>query len=207
MGWLKLDDQYDQHDKVTTVHPLTELLDIRGMLSCARRESDGYIAPGQMTFVGRGITSVRKRAAELVAVGRWHEPGHDCPDCPQPPDGWQVHDYLAYNPARSEREAERAEARERMRKIREAKAAASSGDVRPNVPPNRSRSSGNVRSTPSRPPVPSEQNGRAKRDAEKPNPQPPDYEPSCIRTEICTPGNHKLAWPCALRLDDQAEVG
>jgi hypothetical protein len=71
-----------------------------------------------------------------------HAPGHGCYRCVQPSDGWQIHDYTDYQPSRKQKDAERAEARERMAKAR-GKKKPRSADVRTEHDTNRSRSSDN----------------------------------------------------------------
>ena len=41
----------------------------------------------------------------LVSAGMWHEEGHDCPRCPQPPEGHlYVHDYLMHQRSKAQAE-------------------------------------------------------------------------------------------------------
>ena len=48
----------------------------------------------------------RRDAQALIAAGLWHEPGHDCPRCPQPGTGEVVvHDYLAHQRSGAEARA------------------------------------------------------------------------------------------------------
>lgn len=129
MVWLRLDDQYDDHPKVVAAGNDGELLDVRGMLFCARRGTDGFIPYTQLPALSRGINRPARMAALLVEVRRWH----DDPDA----KGWWVHDYLKYNLPASSQEADREAARERMRVARAAKvqrnANGSSPDVRANT--------------------------------------------------------------------------
>ena len=135
MGWLKLDDQYDDHEKIVAAGPLAELLDLRAMLFCARRETDGFVPYTQLSALCRDIPAPKKKAALLVKVGRWT----DSPD----EGGWWVHDFLEYNPSRVEKEAEREAARARMNKARSAKPKKNNARSSENVRPNNARSSDN----------------------------------------------------------------
>ncbi len=139
MGWLKLDDLYDDHPKIVGLHPLAELLDVRGMLYGSRLKTDGFVPRGQLEALGRRIPAVAKKVAELVAAGRWHDGPSDC--CPDPGGkGWWIHDFLVYNPSRAERDNERAAAAERM-----AKARANKNPRSKNVPANKTAGSPEVR--------------------------------------------------------------
>src|SRR5690606_16541161 len=114
--------------------PEAAWLDVRGMLYCARHETDGHIPAAQLSRIGSEF-GPRKRlelARRLVDVGRWIENG----------DGWMVKDFTDYNPSAQQKEAERAAARERMRRAR-GNRGRSSDDVRPNEHPNTGDSSGN----------------------------------------------------------------
>lgn len=157
MGWLKLDDGYGDHPKLVAAGWRAELLDLRAMLYCARRETDGFVPRAQLRVVGRDIPAVTSRAQELVAVGRWHDGPSGC--CPDPPgDGWQVHDYLRYNPSRGQRDAEREAGRARVAEHRERKRSRRSNG---GVTDYSGRSNGGVTAPRTRPRVPSEPSARA----------------------------------------------
>ncbi len=77
--------------------------------------TDGVVRPEAVVHDAR---VPRRLARELVRVGMWHDPGHDCPRCAQPPSGCVVvHDYGEHNQTRDEveqlREAGRAAAEAR----------------------------------------------------------------------------------------------
>lgn len=76
-----------------------------GLTYAGRNLTDGLISPNRVV----AEAEVPKRAvAELVERGRWHNPGHDCDDCPQPDAGKvYIHDYLLHQRSRAEAEAER----------------------------------------------------------------------------------------------------
>lgn len=145
MAWLRLDDQYDDHPKVVAAGNDGQLLDLRAMLFCARRGTDGFVPYTQLPALSRSLPKPERLPARLVEVGRWH----DDPDS----GGWWVHDYLTYNPPASDQEAEREAARERMQVARESR-------VRAKEPPNGNGSSSDVRAN----------NNRT---SPNPHPQPP----------------------------------
>lgn len=150
MGWLRLDDQYDDHPKIVTAGPEAAWLDVRGMLFCARHETDGFIPEAQLTRIGSEFSTSKRRklVSTLVSVQRWEKVD----------GGYRVNDFLEYNPTQAQKEDERAAARERMRKARENKGR-SSGEQKPN----KRRSSGNPVPAPplSSPPTPPEGGRRA----------------------------------------------
>lgn len=77
-----------------------------GLMYAREHKTDGVLRPDVVTHDAR----VPKRlAGELVRVGMWHEPGHGCDRCVQPPARRSVvvHDYLRHNQSREEIEAVR----------------------------------------------------------------------------------------------------
>ena len=82
--------------------PLAGWLCVVALCYCGEQLTDGIFPPwkvAQQAGVPVGV------AKQLIAVGMWHEPGHDCRKCPQPPDGRVViHDYLRHQRSRSQAE-------------------------------------------------------------------------------------------------------
>lgn len=121
MTWVKLDDQFADHPKIAgmgSLAPLAGWLHVCALCYCARYLTDGFIPAGQVqrlaSFEG---TDVQELVAALIDVGLWERAER----------GYQVHDYLEYNPTRESVEAERQQARERMQNLRKC-----SGEVRAN---------------------------------------------------------------------------
>lgn len=127
MSWLKLDDQLGVHRKVIKIQRRTRL-ECMGLWTLAlsasgRGLTDGILEDFELDELGSKPSLV----SELVRVELWHEAGHDCDRCPQPPAGGIViHDYLTLNPSKKQvedkREAERVRKmsqRDTARKARE----------------------------------------------------------------------------------------
>lgn len=67
---------------------------------CRENRTDGVVREDAMT---RYAAVPARLAAELVRVGLWHRPGHDCERCVQPPARHVVvHDYGDHNQTRDE---------------------------------------------------------------------------------------------------------
>lgn len=96
MTWAKLDDQFPTHPKVMRAGPEASWLFVAGLCYCAQHLTDGAIPKCSVPTLA-SVKNPKKLAARLVEVGLWEE-AHD---------DYLVHDYLAYNPARDEVEAER----------------------------------------------------------------------------------------------------
>lgn len=74
-----------------------------GLTYAREHRTDGVLLPAAVI---REAGVPKRLAAELVRVGMWHEPGHTCDRCPQPPDRHVVvHDYGLHNQTRDEIEA------------------------------------------------------------------------------------------------------
>ena len=79
------------------------------LIYARKQRTDGVVRP---EIVIRDAGVPKRLAAELVRVGMWHEPGHDCPRCVQPPARHVVvHDFLEHQQSREESEAARAKAK------------------------------------------------------------------------------------------------
>lgn len=118
MSWARFDDMFPWSRKVRRLSDAAFRLHVTGIVGCARDLTDGVVTQDDIDEFPpmRGLD---KRLAELVERGQWHEKGHRCGKCKQPPAGaWMIHDYLDYNPSKADVEAERAAARERQRRRR-----------------------------------------------------------------------------------------
>lgn len=102
MTWAKLDDAYPHHPKVLTAGLEALGFDAAAMCYANRYGTDGVITASSLPAVYPAARSPKRLAAKLVEVGRWHEAGHECPDCPQTDDGWVIHDFLEFNPTAEE---------------------------------------------------------------------------------------------------------
>lgn len=121
MSWLKVDDQFCEHPKVLAVGPLAAWLHTCALNYCARHLTDGFLPRAKVAtladfsgidFEGLPVEVGRLVKALLTARGDrgalWSEVD----------GGYQIHDYLDFNPSRAEIESEKAEARDRMQRMR-----------------------------------------------------------------------------------------
>jgi hypothetical protein len=131
MPWVRLDDGFADHPKVERAGPLAGWLHVVAMCYCARHLTDGRVPKVKARRLA-DIPQPTRHIAALVEAGLWHEDGDD----------YVLHDFLDYQPARAEVEAERKAARDRMAKARSNKRR-SSPEQSANVPANNQRSSGN----------------------------------------------------------------
>lgn len=128
--WVKLDDHFPDHEKLAECEifaPLCGWLYVCGLAYCNRQLTDGRIPKGHihrlvsfrgLQYVRAGIGHGKDAMAEftddididdlakwLVAVGLWEEDEHG---------DYRVHDYLDYQPSRSDVIKARAEGTDRV---------------------------------------------------------------------------------------------
>lgn len=128
MTWARLDDQFPWSRKVRRLTDAAFRLHVTGIVSCARDLTDGHVTPDDLDEFPP-MRGADKRLSELIERGVWHERGHDCPKCPQPPvTCWYIHDYLDHNPSKAEVDAAKEKQRERQRNSRMRRAGVHDGD-------------------------------------------------------------------------------
>lgn len=105
--WVKIDDGFTDHPKIEALSDKAFRLHVAGLCFCGRTMSDGFIPSSR---VNRLLPKVTQRmVAELTDAGVWLER----------PGGFDVKDFLAYNPSKKKVEADRDAAAERKRRWQE----------------------------------------------------------------------------------------
>lgn len=98
--YVKVTTDMPGHKKLAGAPPATKWLAVTGIIVSGRDLSNGIIRAG--VAVAEAEVPAR-HAMDLVKRGVWHEPGHDCSKCEQPPAGRVVvHDYLEHNSSSEE---------------------------------------------------------------------------------------------------------
>jgi hypothetical protein len=93
MSWARVDDGFWCHPKVVGISFAARGVWISALSWCAQFGTDGFIVRGS----ARALEFPVEAIDELVAEGLWEET----------PRGYQIHDYLKYNPSKAEVEARR----------------------------------------------------------------------------------------------------
>lgn len=178
MTWFKVDDGLAFHAKVVQAGNAAMGLWVRAGAWSAAQLTDGFVPDNIVATIG-----TKGQAQRLADVGLWHrEDG-----------GYRFHQWNedGRQPTRATVEKERAEARERMRKAREAKRAEAndSGEVQANT----GRSSAGVRSTRPGPARPDPSSSGTTSGGDVPEadagPNPPGYPDRCPKhTHTVMPG-------------------
>jgi hypothetical protein len=105
--YIRMSVDFPTHPKLMQlpeeVIPLAGWLTANAWCYCGENKTDGEFPPNliyRTSFVDKEI------GKELIAVGLWHEAGHDCPKCPQPKDRMLIsHDYLEHQRSKEEVES------------------------------------------------------------------------------------------------------
>lgn len=91
MSWLKLDDKFRQHPKVLSVDFEARWLHVAGMGYAAEYLTDGFI-PERVLCMLSDVANAKASATHLLEAGLWEVVE----------GGYQIHDYLQYNPSKEE---------------------------------------------------------------------------------------------------------
>lgn len=96
MAWLKLDDQIFLNRKVAQCDTGAKMLYIVGLSYCANQLTDGFIPTGTLPLLagmaGLDWQIAKQSADKLLEVCLWSATAK----------GWQIPDYLEYNPSREQ---------------------------------------------------------------------------------------------------------
>ena len=101
MPWIRLEDNFPEHPKILALSDAAFRLHVRAIGYAARHLTDGCVRSAAF----RSMTRRQSLATELIAAGIWEATD----------DGFHIHDYLAYQPSRTEVEERRAADRSRKK--------------------------------------------------------------------------------------------
>lgn len=105
MTWLKIDDNLPTHPKIAQVGAEAAWLWICGLCYSRRHLTDGRITHAVLPGLSPSLKHVGKLATKLVLAGLWEATD----------DGYQIHDFLEWNPSRIQVESYRKADRERKK--------------------------------------------------------------------------------------------
>lgn len=108
MGWVKIDDAFFRHPKVTDLSPASKLLFLAGLCMAAEQLSDGELTTGAARAVAGMIGVPYTAHKPLVTAGLWH----------QSKEGFVIHDYLDYQRSADQERQRRVDTSRRMQQMR-----------------------------------------------------------------------------------------
>lgn len=131
MPWFKIDDSAHSHPKFMRAGNAALGLWLRCGSYSAQHLLEGFVPKSVVKPFGGTPAQVRK----LLEAGLWHDAGHDCKRCPQPADGYMIHDFFegGRNITKAQHEANKKGAAERAAKSRAARNANDSESKQNNI--------------------------------------------------------------------------
>jgi|SRR5262245_12062857 len=98
MAWVRLDDGFYDNPKILTAGLAAIGLYVKALAYAARKLTDGFIPESVVCMLGDGEEDLwTDYVLGLVNLGLWHKVER----------GYQIHDYLSFNPSRAQVEARR----------------------------------------------------------------------------------------------------
>lgn len=88
MAWAKLDDQFVEHPRIVGIGDRAFRLHVAAICLANRKLTDGHISSHDARILMATVKANRRHTDELVGHGVWETNG----------DGWQIRDYLQWNP-------------------------------------------------------------------------------------------------------------
>lgn len=110
MPWVRFDDDFPDHWKIEPLSDGAYRLHTTAIFRSSKWLTDGYLPKNRLDLVApRRMKRPGKYVSELEGAGLW-EPTDD---------GWQLHDFLDYQPSKEQVTAERKKTAERQKRWRE----------------------------------------------------------------------------------------
>jgi hypothetical protein len=109
MPWVRFDDTFPINRKVEALTDQGFRLHVSAIFWCARNLTDGFVPEIDLELVTARVKKHRKLAEELVSRGLWITRV----------DGWEIKDYLKFQPSKEKVLADRESAAGRQRNWRE----------------------------------------------------------------------------------------
>jgi hypothetical protein len=118
MPWVRIDDQFPDHPKVVAAGQAAAWLYVTALCYCNRMLTDGFI-PGDQ--VPRLVPHASKLVERLLTARLWRKATREGID------GYEVHDFLEYQPTRDEVLDDRKKNADRQERFRASKKAKRNG--------------------------------------------------------------------------------
>lgn len=110
MTWVRIESGFFRHRKVIDLPIAAKLLFLGGLCYAAENSTDGHISRSALRVLAAEL-DVKPVTTTLEHAGLWHKQA----------DGWDIHDYLVYQPSAEQERQRRQEHADRMKQWRTSK--------------------------------------------------------------------------------------
>ncbi len=214
MAWVRLDEEFAEHPKLANAGPLAGMMQVAALCYCNRHLTDGFIPRGQVPklIVCDGL--FRERDGKIQPI-TWRDVVQDMIDgglWREVEGGYQIHDYLEFQPSKEDVLSSREQKREAGSKGGQAaaKARATRSAKAPAKAPAKARATADAIAPPQAPPqaeskpVPVSGSGSGSGSGPAPDPQEqPGITPSaCGEPAATADESPPEVLPAAVEHDD-----
>lgn len=92
MSWVRIDDEFPDHRKIAGLTNDAFCLHVTAMCWVAKQQTDGKLPSVVLRRLAWRCQDPAMAAAELETAGVWDKT----------PEGWEIHDFLTYNPTKEQ---------------------------------------------------------------------------------------------------------
>jgi hypothetical protein len=114
MPWVRFDDRFPTHRKIRRLSDAAFRMHVSAIHWCSEHLTDGHVPAGELDLVS-DVKSPLRVVPELERAGLWKPSS----------SGWEIHDFLEYQPSAEKVRAERDAKKERQERWKEKQRAAS----------------------------------------------------------------------------------
>lgn len=111
MTWVRIESGFLRHRKIIDLSLNAKMLFLAGLCYAAENSTDGFISHSALRIISAETRVAPRYAADLHRAGLWHKQA----------DGWDIHDYLVYQPSAEQERQRRQVAADRVKSWRETK--------------------------------------------------------------------------------------
>lgn len=116
MSWARLDDGFADHPKILDLSDAAFRLHVCALCLSSRRSTDGFIATRDLRILAGMMLDTVDLSPLVQELTKARDPYAPLWEAKE--GGWEIHDFLEYNPPAELVEKQKARARERMKRLR-----------------------------------------------------------------------------------------
>lgn len=117
MTWVRIESGFLRHRKIIDLPINAKMLFLAGLCYSAENGTDGFVSHSALRIISAETRVAPRYAADLHRAGLWHKQA----------DGWDIHDYLVYQPSAEQERQRRQVTADRVKSWREKKSSRRNG--------------------------------------------------------------------------------